>query len=273
MTSSASSDNGSGTIDHTLGEKSSSSLQPIWEYDWKTESVRRMPRAPLLIAWYGIVFAAGCYPIVLSILVFAYWRPDLGFSTYAEMIIAVLCGLVIWFSLAMIYGIVMSIPAYLMLKFFGWILKAPVSSRAASGIYGGLTGFMCLTGGGLFLAITELPSGDDLEGLYFLIFTVVLAVVVGHLGAVWAGYRYRNQGFPFFDSIIPTNQKITIGFLMKLTAVVAVAATMCKAIGLAGLYVGIIWMAYFAVQLILLYCDHLFTRWLGWRRLRGDKKS
>ena len=273
MTSSASSDNGSGTIDHTLGEKSNSSLRPIWEYDWKTESVRRMPRAPLLIAWYGIVFAAGCYPIVLSILVFAYWRPDLGFSTYAEMIIAVPCGLVIWFSLAMIYGIVMSIPAYLMLKFFGWILKAPVSSRAASGIYGGLTGFMCLTGGGLFLAITELPSGDDLEGLYFLIFTVVLAVVVGHLGAVWAGYRYRNQGFPFFDSIIPTNQKITIGFLMKLTAVVAVAATMCKAIGLAGLYVGIIWMAYFAVQLILLYCDHLFTRWLGWRKLRGDKKS
>lgn len=212
MTSSASSDNGSGTIDHTLGEKSNSSLRPIWEYDWKTESVRRMPRAPLLIAWYGIVFAAGCYPIVLSILVFACWRPDLGFSTYAEMIIAVPCGLVIGFSLAMIYGIVMSIPAYLLLKFFGWILKAPISSRAMSGIYGGLTGFMCVTGGGLFLAITELPPGDDLEGLYFSIFTVVLAVVVGHLGAVWAGYRYRNQGFPFFDSIIPTNQKITIGF-------------------------------------------------------------
>ena len=167
MTSSASSDNGSGTIDHTLGEKSNSSLRPIWEYDWKTESVRRMPRAPLLIAWYGIVFAAGCYPIVLSILVFAYWRPTTGFPIYPEVIIAVPCGLVIGFSLAMIYGIVMSIPAYLMLKFFGWILKAPISSRAMSGIYGGLTGFMCVTGGGLFLAITELPPGDDLEAVSY----------------------------------------------------------------------------------------------------------
>ncbi len=268
-----SSDNGTATIEQTPDGKSNSSLQPIWEYDWKTETVRRTPQKPLTVAWYGIVFAVGCYPIVLSILMFAYWWPATGFSIFPidpEVIIAVPCCLVIGFSVAMIYGVVMSIPAYLLLRLVNWIFRGPISSRAASGIFGGLTGFFCLTGGGLSFVIAGESLHGDLEELYFLLFTAILAVVVGHLGAVWAGYRNRNRGFPFFDPLVSADQKITIKFLMKITTIVAVVVVICKAIGPAGLYVGVAWLAYLVVQIVLLYCDHLVTLWLGRRRLSSD---
>ena len=47
-------------------------LKPIWEYDWKTESVRQFPRTPMAISWYGIVLAMGCYPIVMGAIAVAF---------------------------------------------------------------------------------------------------------------------------------------------------------------------------------------------------------
>ena len=89
---------------------------------------------------------------------------------------------------------------------------------------------------------------------------------MGYLGAIWAGYRYRHDGFPFYDSLLAIDKQFTIWFLLKLTTFVAVFSVICKAVGVTGLTVGIAWAVYVAFQTFLLLCDQGFGYWMGWRK-------
>lgn len=242
-----------------------SNLPPIWENNWKTGSDLQMPRSPTAIAWYGIVLAAGLYPIVVVVGVLIFEGFRLGIPNGPEVIFWMLCGLLFSFTVGSILGIIMTIPAYLLLQLFGWISGDVISSRGASGVYGGLTGFLASTGGGSsFIGLTYLRY-DDREFWFFCLLLPLLAIVMGYVGAIWAGYRNRNQGFPFFEPLFVVEQQFTIWFLMKLTTIVAVLVVLCKAAGEPGLHVGIAWAAYCVVQTLLLLCDHGLRYWIGWR--------
>ena len=184
-----------------------------------------------------------------------------GPGSALELIGGLISFVVIGFGAGIMYGVIMSLPAYLLTRLFHWSLRGIVSDRSASVIFGGMTGFLLSTGGGLFFALGAFSlKGWELTFYIVLLFSVMLlAVAMGYLGALWAGYRKRDDGFPFFEPIISVERKFTIGFMMKLTAVVAVLAIVCKAIGMVGLYVGLAWVAYIAVQMFLLFCDHCAT--------------
>ena len=240
-------------------------LPPIWEYDWKTESVRQMPRTPMAIAWYGILLAAGCYPIVVGLGVAVVEGFNLGFSRNPNAVFEVLVSLVFSFMAGAVYGMIMTIPAYMLLKLFSWVLGDVISGRGASGVFGGLTGFLASTGGGLVFVDVVVFSGDSFFGLTYWACFALLAIVMGYAGAIWAGYRNRNHGFPFFEPLFAVEQQFTILFLMKLTTIIAVLAMICKAAGESGLYIGMAWVAYCVVQMLLLLCDHWLRYWFGWR--------
>ena len=156
----------------------------------------------------------------------------------------------------------MSIPAFGLTQFVRWSLKGIISERGVSGIYGGMTGFLCSSGGGLFFA-NWLPEMRSWEEWLAVVLASILAIVMGHCGAIWMGYRRRQEAFPFFEPIFAGEKQLTIGYLMKLTFVVALFAGAFKAAGPAGFYIGIAWLVYFFTQALLLACDHWITLW--WR--------
>ena len=239
------------------------SLKPIWEYDWRNESASQMPRTPMVISWCGIVFAMGCYPIVLGALIAAFSFFAHGIQFELEMIFGAILFAIFSFLVGATYGMIMTIPAYLLLQVIGWISGGAISGRGASGIFGGLTGFLVSTGGGLFIA--GLPE-YDWRVITFMGTAALLAIAMGYLGAIGAGYRYRLDGFPFYDSLFTADKQFSIWFLLKLTTLVAVFSVICKAAGPAGLCLGIAWAAYAVFQTLLLLCDHGFGYWRGWRK-------
>ena len=159
-----------------------------------------------------------------------------------------------------IYGVVMSIPAFFLTQLLRVSLKGMISGRAASGIFGGMTGFLCSSGGGWFFSFGMISLQD-----WQMYFPILLAVVMGHAGAIWFGYLRRNEGFPFFDSLFSFEKQITIGYLMKLTAIVAALSLVFKAVGSAGISIGIGWLVYLLLQTLLLVCDSRITRLLSER--------
>ena len=177
-----------------------------------------------------------------------------------EFILFVLVSLMI----GTIYGVIMSAPAYLLTQLLRWSLKGIVSDRGAAGIFGGMTGFLCTSGGGLFFAY--LPFYGEIWDLLPLFLISILAIAMGHVGAICAGYRRRVTGFPFFVPIFSFKKQITISYLMKLTLILAVLAALFKAAGTAGVNIGIAWSTYLLVQTLLLICDHWITRRLSRRR-------
>jgi len=214
------------------------------------------------IVWFGIAISAGCYPLVIGAILFVWSIVAFGLNGSAlELIGGLICFVVIGFGAGMMYGVIMALPAYLLTRLLRWSSGGVISDRGASGIFGGMTGFLYSTGGSLpFMQPVPRLKGWELQVFILLLFSsTLLAIVMGYLGAIWAGYRNRDDGFPFFEPIISVERKFTIGFMMKLTAVVAVLAIVCKAIGTVGLYVGIAWVAYFVVQAFLLFCDHCAT--------------
>jgi len=243
------------------------SLKPIWEHDWKTESLRQLPRTSMAISWHGIVLAAGCYPIVLGTGLAAFSFFNHGVQFDLEMFFgAVFYGL-FSFVVSATCGMIMTIPAYLLLLAIGWMSGGAISGRGASGIFGGLTGFLVSTGGGLF--IVGLPT-QNWEVITFMGTAVLLAIVMGYLGAIWAGYRYRHDGFPFYDSLLATDKQFSIWFLLKLTTFVAVFSVICKAAGPVGINLGIAWAIYGVIQTLLVLCDQGFY-WMGWRKRNPQK--
>ena len=172
--------------------------------------------------------------------------------------------LMICFAVGLIYGIIMSIPAFFPTQLLRWILKGIVSDRGVSGIYGGMTGFLCVSGGGLFVA-TGMPSMQNWQMWLPLVLAMLLAVVMGYVGAILVGYRKRDDGFPFYEPIFSFEKQISIGYMMKLTFIVAAVVAILKAAGVAGLYIGITWAVYLLTQTLLLVCDHWITRWLSAR--------
>ena len=160
----------------------------------------------------------------------------------------------------LIYGIIMTIPAYGLTQLLRWRLKGVISDRGVSGIFGGMTGFLCISGGGLYLV--SLMNYFDIWDLLVYSSAILLAVVVGYLGAILAGYRRRNEGFPFFEPIFLVKKQITISSLMKLTLIVAVLVVVFKATGIISLYIGGLWLAYLLVQTLLLVVDNWIMRWL-----------
>jgi hypothetical protein len=241
-----------------------------WEFDWESESVREIRPTPLGTASRGIVLAAGCYPIAQGFFIIVWESLSNKFTGFhPEMLGLLAIQIVLMFLTGMMYGFFILFPAYLLTELIGWSLGDIISSRGACGVYGGLTGFLCVTGGGTFFP-NRLPTPLDSELLVFLLLASLLAVVMGHIGAIWWGYRKRNDGFPFFDPIISVDHKITIGVLMKLTFVVAILAMIFKAVGEKGLFVAIAWIVYFCAQGLLLVCDRWVTCWL---RLKQPVKT
>ena len=246
-----------------------SNLKPIWEYDWKTESVRQMPRTPMAISWYGIVLAMGCYPIVMGAFVIAFAIFTNGMIPLnAAMILGAILYVVISFPVGAICGMVMTIPAYLLLQVIGWISGGTISGRGASGVFGGLTGFLFSTGGGLFFIY---PWMDAIQVLAYMGTASLLAIVMGYFGAIGVGYRYRFDGYPFFDSLFAVDRNFSIWSLLKLTTLVAVLTVVLKALGPLGLSLGIAWAVYGVVQVLLLLGDHWYGCWMGWRKSNLQK--
>ena len=243
-------------------------LKPIWEYDWKTESVRQMPRTPMVISWYGIVLALGCYPIVMGACMVALAMFTHGVSFNPEMIGAAAFYVVIGFPVGAICGIVMTIPAYLLLQVIGWISGGTISCRGASGVFGGLTGFLVSAGGGLFFIN---PWMNAIQVLVFMGTASLLAIVMGYFGAIWAGYRYRLDGYPFYDSLFAVDKQFSIWSMLKLTTLIAVVTVILKAVGPLGLNLGIAWAVYGVLQVLLLLGDHWFGCWRGWRKSNLQK--
>ena len=223
------------------------------------------PPTPLGIAWFGVVLAAACYPIVVAgfMLVHALLTNGL-LRLPAEVIGMGAMFLVFGCMIALTYGAIMAVPAFFLTRVLSYGLKGMISERGASGIFGGLTGFLCASGGGFFWMdrMSNFRSWEDWS--FFAIFPLT-ASVMGYAGAIWAGYLKRNDGFPFFEPIFVVKKQITIRYLMKLTFAVAVLAVVFKAAGASGGIIGITWMAYLLVQVLLLACDHLMTCWLKHR--------
>ena len=249
--------------DEQLPEPDSTAQWGSEYYDWDTDVVREKETS-LAIAWSGIVIAAACFPNVIITLELIRMTIVHGFEEFPlNELHFVVVSMVANFFIGLIYGMIMSIPAFILTQILRWSLKGIVSDRGISGIYGGMTGFLCLTWGG-WLSVLLLPHANFVE----LIVISVLAVVIGYVGAILAGYRKRNVYFPFYQPIFTFEKQITIGYLMKLTLIVAAFSVVIKAVGMTGLYIGIAWLAYLLAQTILLVCDHWFTRWLSRRELR-----
>ena len=222
----------------------------VWQYATPT---------PFGFAWYGILIAAFCYPIVLGIVTACLLFAD---STADPLLSIMMFAMLIGSPFAaLVYGVLMSIPAFCLTWLLSWGSKGIVSERGASGIFGGLTGFLCVFYGGFF-EVEKMQSLQSLESWFFFAGPPLLGVIMGHAGAVAVGYLKRNDGFPFFEPMFCFKKQFTIGYMLILTLIVAVLVIAFKAVGADGVNVGIAWSAYLLVQTLLLVCDYLITRWL-----------
>ena len=244
--------------------ESKPNLRAAWEHRGDPESKPESPVTPLGIAWFGIVLAAACYPIVITIISVVYSMVAYGVVRLPVHVIGMaVMFLTISFIIGMIYGAVMAVPAFLLTRLLSWSLQGMVSDRGASGIFGGLTGFLSISGCGLFF-VDGTSTFRSWEQWLFFVSMPVAAIVMGYVGAIWAGYLKRNEGFPFYEPIFSLEKQITILYLMQLTLVVAVLAVGFKAAGAGGVNVGTAWLIYLLLQILLLVCDHGITRWLSW---------
>ena len=152
------------------------------------------PEVPpaLAFALPGVLLAIVCYLIMVEV-VFLVWSPLLpGFArSSSDLFARLLFSSVIVLVGGLIYGIIVSLLALLLKKFLCRILIGILSDRGASGIYGGLTGFLCVSGGGLYYC-----GGIGFSGKWFplVVFGSLLAITMGHGGAILAGYC----GLPIF---------------------------------------------------------------------------
>lgn len=209
---------------------------------------------PLGSAWLGIVFAGGLYPLIVltigAIVAVLFdgqriftpgWFPDALFFLFAV------------YMAGLFYAIAGSIPAYCLLQFCRFFTHWVLTERGACGVYGGLTGFLCMTGGGLyFLNSPILP--EEIPVVFLSL--VAGAVALGHLGGIHRCYLKRRSKdwfkAPFFDP----NQRISLKFFMGLTVTVGIFVACCKAAGESGLSIGIAWAMYGLLQIFLLFVEH-----------------
>ena len=160
--------------------------------DWQFYSV-----LPINHVWYGVVLAAACYPVVFGLFLLVFFGLPFGFQVLTVKLSAMLLwGSVFCFIFGLLGGIVVSVPAYFVTRFLRWSLQGVISERGVSGMYGGMVGFLLVSGGGLFVGWTTAMRNMDACLLYA--FAFLLAIVMGHFGAICAGYRKQKAGFPFF---------------------------------------------------------------------------
>ena len=221
-------------------------------------------------AWFGIVFAAGLFPLAVFGITFVCVLFSEGLRFQLDVFGDVIPGTLLLFVIGIFYGIVMTIPAYVLLKLFDWVSGGVISERGASGVYGGLVGFLCTTGGGLFFASHQ-GGQFNRSAVYFGVLVPLLAIVMGYVGAVWAGYRSRHVDFPYFEPLVVFEQQFSIAYLMKLTVFVAVLAVICKAVGSAGFVIGLYWVFCCVVQSCLLLCDYWIQQWVGKREMASGE--
>ena len=211
----------------------------------------------------------GCYPIVMGAIAVAFGIFTHGMIPLStEMIVGAILYVVIGFPVGVICGMAVTIPAYLFLQVIGWISGGTISVRGASGIFGGLTGFLFSTGGGLFFISPWMAS---MQVLIFMGTASLLAIVMGYCGAIWAGYRYRFDGYPFYNSLFVVDQNFSIWSMLKLTTWIAVLTVFFKATEPVGLSLGIAWAVYGVLQVLLVLGDHWFGCWMGWRKPNPQK--
>ena len=238
------------------------SVRADWKYGGNPRSETEMSLSPFGMVWPGVVLASACCPIVIAGVMLIYGLFYLGLP-WLEFGL-VLSFLVIGFFVGMISGVIMSIPAFVLTQFLYWSFNGILSTRGATVIFGGMTGFLCVFLG-IFISDQGIPADPDWQTIIATFLVVLVSVAMGYVGAYWAGFLGRYDDFPFFEPILNVEKQITIGFLFRLTLMVAVLAVIFKA---AGLYIGITWLAYLLVQLFLLLFDHWITRWLS-RRARA----
>ena len=249
--------------EQVVGPRPKPARRVAWEYDGDPKTKVKLAPTALGLVWSGIVLAAACYPIVVGTGLTVWLTLLFGLVPVSlEGILSLAFFLFIGFVVGLIYGIIMSVPAYFLTQSLSWSLQGVISERGASGIYGGMTGFLCVSGGGLFFVDAVPYLGGWNEWLPQLL-VLMLAVVMGHSGAILVGYRKRKAGFPFFMPIFSFEKQVTISYLMKLTFLIAAVSVILKAAGPAGLCIGIAWLLYAITQALLLGCDHWLTRRLN----------
>ena len=220
---------------------------------------------PLGMVWPGIVFSLGCLPVVIGIVTATYLVFFSGFQQFpannlATAFASAFAFAFFGFFVAIILAIVLSVPAFLLTQLLCWGFSGNISTRGAVGIFGGMTGFLCIFVVSFFNG-NGIPGDLEVQELVFGCLILAGAAAVGHFGAFWAGFLGRFDGFPFFEPVIYLKKRVTIRFFFRLTVLVAALAIIFKQ---AGLYIAILWSVYLLVQLLLLVCDHWFTRLLGW---------
>ena len=229
-------------------------------YDWHADFDDVSEATPLGFAWVGIMIAAGCYPIVVGVILVVW---NLPFSLPVRDCLELMTGIIVYglFSvgIGLLYGFLMSGPAFILTQILRWSLNGIISSRGAIGVYGGMTGFLCIS------TVLLLSGGVSIyaeSGWFYSLLAALLAIAMGYLGAIWFGYLKRNHGFPFFEPLFSLEKQITIGYLMKLTFVVAVSVIIFRAMGPVGPYIAVASSVYVIAQILLLVCDHWITqRW------------
>jgi hypothetical protein len=225
---------------------------------------------PLGSAWLGIVFAGGCFPLVVltvGVIVSWFWGDTRIFTP--GWFPDALFFLFFTFLSGSFYAMAGSIPAYCLLQFGRFCTHWILTQRGACGVYGGLTGFLCTTGGGLYFPQPTI----SLEEIASYICLVAIAITLGHLGGIHSCYMKRgNRNWfksPFFDP----SKRISLKFLMGLTAAVALFVAACKAVGETGLSIGIAWSMYGLLQTLLLVVEHAWRTRISGMPFENSEKS
>ena len=124
-----------------------------WEYQGqggREPGLRSLPRVRLGTAWLGVVVAAACYPIVVGSVSaiyswLVYGQAGIHTSEIGMLIFVWVISFIFGSIFGSIYAVFMSIPAWFLTQVLSWGLKGIVSDRGVNAIFGGLTGFLCIS--------------------------------------------------------------------------------------------------------------------------------
>jgi hypothetical protein len=237
-------------IDRDVGSVPNSLFSPADE--WNSE---RDEPTVLGQAWLGTIIAGGLYPWVISGLMLVIVGIQYRFDEIdvIEGLVSAIPFLATTFFVGMIYAMIMTVPAYGLLQFFRICTQSTLTKRGTAGVFGGLTGFLCTTGGGLLLLPTD---NIDVSGALFYGGAVAIAVSLGHLGAITICYLRRDRLSRFYDPFLVPGRQVSIKLLMGVTFGFALFIAACKAAGPTGLLIGIMWSLYVAFQTLLLLLEN-----------------
>lgn len=229
------------------------------ETDRAYAAARDFEYDPLTTAWGGIVLAGGFFPVIVFLSATCFFAFSQGIVVFLQELqpetVIVIPGLAAAFCIGLVYAVIMSIPAFLLLQLFRLLTNWMLTDRGACGVFGGLTGFLCAKGCG-----TLPPLGWSEFHLQHILI-VAAATSLGHFGAVYIGFLHRQKtSFPFLAPLLDPNKRISIKFLMLVTVAIAIMVVAFKAIGPPGLVVGIYCAGYSIFQIAALLLERYILK-------------